>query len=140
MQKAAHARIPSRLPRAAPEANCGPCSSSRKKMMGPEFRGRPRSHPATPAPHLRPARLTSAMSMGASVILNKSTVRAFYDDCVWHQSVTLDIQSIINPCVILSGAPAQFISHESHWRGVEGSRGFVLDHAAVGSSLRAYPA
>ncbi len=37
-------------------------------------------------------------------------------------------------CVILSEAPAKFVSGQNHWRGVEGSRGSIPGHAASGSS------
>src|SRR5215472_2287673 len=36
--------------------------------------------------------------------------------------------------VILSGAPERFVSHQDHWRGVEGSRERVIYHTASGSS------
>src|SRR5215472_12350502 len=36
--------------------------------------------------------------------------------------------------VILSGAPERFVSHQDHWRGVEGSRERVIYHTVSGSS------
>src|SRR5215467_8759988 len=71
--KVTHARIPSKLPSAVCDANCGPCSRLMKNKMGPELNGIPRSHPETPGPHLRPARLISAINTGARKILKKST-------------------------------------------------------------------
>src|SRR5215467_15683043 len=71
--KATHARIPSKLPSAVCDANCAPCSRLRKNKMGPELNGIPRSHPETPGPHLRPARLINAIKTGARKILKRST-------------------------------------------------------------------
>src|SRR5947199_10874050 len=71
--KVAQARMPSRHPWAAREANCGPCSTARKNNTGAEVSGMPSNQPETAGPHLRPARLISAISTGAKKILNKST-------------------------------------------------------------------
>src|SRR5215467_4446698 len=71
--KATQARIPSKLPSAVCEANCGPCSRLRKNKMGPELNGIPKSHPEMPGPHLRPARLINAIKTGARKILKSST-------------------------------------------------------------------
>src|SRR5215813_3278183 len=71
--KVTHARIPSKLPSAVCDANCGPCSRLMKNKMGPELNGIPKSHPETPGPHLRPARLINAIKTGARKILKRST-------------------------------------------------------------------
>jgi hypothetical protein len=51
-------------------AKPGPWASARKKMTGPEVKGKATSQPLTVGPHRRPARLAVPMSKGVRISLS----------------------------------------------------------------------
>jgi hypothetical protein len=65
-QNALMLAIPPRVPIAAWAANSGPRCRTRMIDTGPEVSGKPMSQPLTDDPHLRPARVTSAIRSGVN--------------------------------------------------------------------------
>lgn len=66
------------------QQSAGLAPAAEKKVSAPSSGAGPEAIPPhqvpTCGPHLRPARLTSAMSTGARMIFRRSTIRVFYGD------------------------------------------------------------